>query len=76
MTAFIRKIKDTGELIAFIPSAPANKGMIMSYMHIGQHSEASIDFWLHDTEQCTDDEVYDLRQELKRIGYTVTQEKR
>lgn len=66
---FIKKIKDTGEIIAFIPTEPAQKGMILSYMHVGQHSEASIDFMLHDCVECTEDESYDLRQELKAIGY-------
>lgn len=36
----LRKNKD-GDMIAFLPEIPANYGNIMSYMHIGQHGEAS-----------------------------------
>ena len=39
-----RKNKD-GEVIAFFPEFHVQRGNIMSYMHIGQHGEASLDFY-------------------------------
>lgn len=72
MTCFIKKIKEDGELIAFIPSAETNKGMILSYMHVGQHSEAAIEFMLHDCVPLTENDNADnFIHELKSIGYNV-----
>ena len=39
-----RKDKE-GNIIAFLPELRVNRGNIMSYMHIGQHSEASYQFY-------------------------------
>jgi len=41
MRVIFRKFKDGGDIIALLPDVPANPGRIMSYMHVGQHSEAS-----------------------------------
>ena len=39
-----RKDKE-GNIIAFLPELRVSHGNIMSYMHIGQHSEASYQFY-------------------------------
>jgi hypothetical protein len=55
-----------GEIIAFFPEIPVNYGNIMSYMHIGQHGEASRDFYT-DTKKATENEYRPLLQELQSI---------
>lgn len=63
-----RKAKNpyTGEweVIAFFPESEANYGRILSYMHIGQHSEASLEFYW-DTKKATEAEYKPLLDELK-----------
>lgn len=41
MDILFRKDRKTNEVVAFIPESTVNYGHILSYMHIGQHSEAS-----------------------------------
>ena len=63
-----RKFKN-GDIIALLPDNPVSNSMyIDSYMHTGQHGEASIDItrW---TKLATPDEYADLLTELKAIGY-------
>lgn len=60
-----RKTKE-GEIIAFFPEASANFGNILSYMHIGQHAEASHDFYMA-TKKATEKEYESLLKELKSI---------
>jgi hypothetical protein len=60
-----------GDVIAFIYGYPCNPGMVMSYMHIGQHSEASVGM-VDVLEHCTNDEIKALLDELTSIGYDVT----
>lgn len=63
--------KDSGEwqVIAFFPDERANVGMVQSYVHDGQHGEASIDFY-RSTKKCSPDEYEDLRKELEDVvGY-------
>jgi len=58
------------ECIAFLLDVDANFGYVMSYMHFGQHGEASLAFY----RQCrlaTEDEYRDLLWELDSIGYDV-----
>lgn len=62
---------DDGDVIAFIGGYECNPGWIMSYMHIGQHSEASIEF-MEVLNLCTPDEFKALLDELESIGYDVT----
>lgn len=45
MQVLFRKDKYTNEVIAFLPEIPVNTGMIMSYMHIGQHDEAALSYY-------------------------------
>lgn len=58
------------EAIAFMPDAEANPGMIVSYMHIGQHGEASIPFyWQCRPLSARSKEGRALLRELRQIGY-------
>lgn len=56
------------DIIAFLPDEPANPGNIMSYMHVGQHGEASIAF-MRDCIPAALEDYRDLKAELKYIGY-------
>lgn len=60
-----RKTKDN-EIIAFMPEASVNYGNILSYMHIGQHSEASLEFYWT-TKKATEEEYKPLLNELNGI---------
>lgn len=60
-----RKTRD-GEVIAFFPNDVYRDGMILSYSHNGQHSEASPEFY-RECKPCRDKEEYkDLFHELVR----------
>lgn len=54
------------EVIAFFPECEVNYGKVLSYMHIGQHSEASIEFYWN-TKKATTEEYKPLLEELKAI---------
>ena len=54
------------DVIAFFPEARVNYGNIMSYMHIGQHGEASYEFYLT-TRKANENEYADLFAELRGI---------
>ena len=74
-----RKFKE-GDVIALMPSfnsasGAANRGMIMSYMHFGQHSEACPTI-VNVTKLAKPDEYADLLKELRMIGYKVIIRKR
>ena len=58
--------KYDGNIIAFLPELPANYGNIMCYQHIGQHGEASVQFY-HDTEKASEAEYAPLYAELQEI---------
>ena len=60
-----RKNKD-GEAIAFFPEFHVQYGNIMSYMHIGQHGEASLDFY-YSTKKANAQEYEPLFNELKVV---------
>ena len=60
-----RKDKE-GNIIAFLPELRVNHGNIMSYMHIGQHGEASLDFY-YSTKKANTQEYETLLNELKTI---------
>ena len=52
-------------IIFFTPrEMPANPGRIMSYMHIGQHSEATMSFMKYDTHYPKTREERDLCRTL------------
>jgi hypothetical protein len=63
------------ECIAFLLDCPANKGYVLSYMHIGQHSEASIDF-VRDCRLAKPEEYAELKTELESLGYDLIIKKR
>ena len=46
MQVIFRKDKKTKEIVTFLPEVTVNRYMIMSYMHIGQHSETSLEYYL------------------------------
>ena len=54
--------------IAFLLDCEANFGCILSYMHVGQHGEASVEFY-HECEDATPEQCADLKSELESIGY-------
>ena len=60
-----RKDKE-GNVIAFLPELRVNHGNITSYMHIGQHSEASYQFYA-ETKKADESEYNSLLNELKSI---------
>lgn len=57
--------KKGNDVIAFLPEIRVNYGNIMSYMHIGQHSEASYDFY-NGTKRAKEEEYKSLLEELKQ----------
>lgn len=71
-----RKWKEDGDIIALFPelnhaNGAANRGNIMSYMHVGQHGEAS-ESLLRERSRlvtATEEEAADLKAELESIGY-------
>jgi len=64
----IRKFPE-GDLIAAIEGYPCSHGMIMSYQHIGQHGEASLEL-IHSLPFAEYTESIPLIEELRSIGYT------
>lgn len=60
-----RKTND-GEVIAFMPELPANYGKIVCYAHIGQHSEATLEYY-QSTRSAKPAEYIALHTELKSI---------
>lgn len=49
-----------------------NRGNCMSYMHVGQHSEAGPWHVIRATRPATKEEYTDLMRELQDIGYRFT----
>lgn len=66
MDVIFRKDKKTKEIIAFIPEAIVNYGNILCYVHVGQHSEASLHYYW-DTVKATEEEYKPLLKELQVI---------
>jgi hypothetical protein len=57
-----------GEVIAFLPKIKeVNPGMMMSYMHIGQHGEADYYGCLSTTIPANESEYRELKKELEQI---------
>lgn len=67
-----RKVKNPyaneWDIVAFLPETPACYGNIMSYIHDGQHDEASMEFYWS-TKKATPEEYADLLEELKGVYY-------
>ena len=67
-----RRFKDgKKEVIAFLPGQTVSRGMIMSYMHIGQHGEADPGIIAKITRpvEISEPDVKDLYDELVSRGY-------
>ncbi len=63
-----RKFED-GQVIALFPNEKEEKGFIMSYMAIGQHSSASVDL-VEELDTCNSKEVAQGIKMLQGVGYT------
>lgn len=68
MDKVIYKTTPDGEPIAFILDCPCLGANIMSYMHVGQHGEASYAFY-KECRNATIEDYQELHDELKSIGY-------
>ena len=64
-----RKFKN-GEIVAIFPDESWGYGLVTSYMHVGQHSEADYNHIVSVTKLATKSEYAPLLKELRRIGYT------
>lgn len=60
-----RKFPD-GDIIAFFPELPANRGKMLSYMRVGQHGEADSNYAAY-TKPATPEEFAALEKELRGI---------
>jgi len=69
-----RKFKN-GEIIALFPELKEGRGLILSYMHIGQHGGASPEI-VRDTKPATREQFAPLYNELTAIGYRLEVRKR
>lgn len=65
---------DRGDVIALIWPCDVNHGRIMSYAHVGQHSEA--DCFYRGQRAATATEYAPLLRELRSIGYELSVKKR
>lgn len=65
-----RKFKGQGDIIALFPTHPGTNDphTCESYMHVGQHSAASVSL-VYETDPAHETEYRDLMRELQRIGY-------
>ena len=61
---------DNGDVIALFPEEEQGRGLIGSYMTVGQHSDASKSL-ITELEPASKEEAAKLADELKRIGYDV-----
>ena len=62
----IYRKENDGGIIAFLPELSANRGRIVCYAHLGQHSEADIDYY-STTTAATPAEYAELHKELQGI---------
>ena len=65
LKVIFKKCND-GKVIAFFPELKVNYGNIASYMHIGQHGEASYSFYSN-LKNANKNEYNSLLEELKHI---------
>ena len=61
--------KQRGEVVAYLPSLPANHGRIVNYVHVGQHGEADTEFY-RSGKAATETEYMPLLSELRQIYET------
>ena len=74
-TRVIFRAFKSGEIIALFPDIKQGNGLILSYMHIGQHGAASPDI-VSDTKPATPEQFAPLFNELAGIGYSLDIRKR
>jgi arabinogalactan endo-1,4-beta-galactosidase len=67
--------RDSGEVVALFPNAydhiKPRRDTVLSYMHVGQHADASYYSMIHISKPANPDEYKDLAEELTRIGYNL-----
>ena len=69
MTKIIfRRDIESGEIIAFFKGMLENN-FLTCYVKIGQHGDASYDYYINDTVPAKKSEYLELLEELKQIGY-------
>lgn len=66
MRAIFKVCPKSNDVIAFLPDVIANPGMIMSYMHVGQHGEASREFF-YECKHASVEQATELLDELAQI---------
>lgn len=59
---------DDGDVVAFMPELEPGPGLIASYAHTGQHSEASVEY-MESLDEATPEQYADLHAELEGLGY-------
>lgn len=67
MKVIFRKDKETNDIIAFFPEHEAKMGCIICYQHIGQHGEASLQYYYNHTIPAAETEYNELYQELETV---------
>lgn len=60
-----RKDKKTKEVIGFIPQSEVRWGNIMGYAHEGEHFEADLLYYMHNTEKASEEEYQSLFKEMQ-----------
>jgi len=68
----MKDIRETGEIIALFPEISEGKGCVLSYLHIGQHGAASIEWAKEATEMAYPLEYSGLWDELTAAGYKLS----
>jgi len=63
-----RKARKDAEIVAFFPEIKTGD-YILSYAHIGQHSDAHKDYYSRNTVKATEQEYQTLLNELIGQGY-------
>lgn len=62
-----RKDKETKEIIGFLPQLIARGGKILSYVRMGQHFEADIEYYEKQTIKADEEEYKSLFNEMQSI---------
>lgn len=66
-TPIAYRVED-GDVVAFMPKLEASPGCITCYAHVGQHSEASVEY-MESLGEATPEQYADLHAELEGRGY-------
>lgn len=71
-TVIFRKFKD-GDIIALFPGEKwdNHSGLILSYMHVGQHGSADYNYIITTTLPAKENEYNSLYRELISLGYNL-----